>query len=461
MIFDQKEYFSSVFSADHLLFGYPVRHSISPELQEMLFSLNELDYSYVSVEMPPEQIDDAIEAARTKVRGFNCTIPHKTAVLAHLDDISDLARDMGSVNTVKCENGRLLGYNTDILGFSETLKLDGIDLAGKDVLILGYGGVSRMMAYHAVGENAKVTIAGRDTAKGQVLADELSGRFGVTIEVTTLDTVSGHYDIVCNGTPVGMWPHGGVSPLDLERLQGVTYVFDTIYNPSRTALLLQAEDLGIQCRNGMAMLVLQAAYAQTIWVGATFTDEQKKRAIDRAEGLLARRRLWDNRKKKNIVLTGYMGTGKSTVGKLLAADLGMDFVDMDEVIVEKCGMSINDIFALHGEGYFREVETAVCRELAARENAVIATGGGVVVTPENIPILRQSGVVVCLMPPDDFWMANVKKDTSRPLLRDDPDLSRAKVRLMDRTPKYLDSADIVIPDAGEAKDRAMKIELSL
>ena len=461
MVYEAKQYFSDIFSADHLLFGYPVRHSISPELQAALFRLNGLSNTYVSVEMPPEQIDAAIEAARTKVRGFNCTIPHKTAILKHLDSISPLARDMGSVNTVLCENGKLHGHNTDILGFSETLKLDGIGLTGKRVLILGYGGVSRMMAYHAVSEGALVTLCGRDRAKADILAAELRTRFGAEIAIASIDLISGAYDIVLNGTPVGMWPHGGVSPIDLTRLDGVGYVFDTIYNPSRTALLAQAESLGIPCRNGMAMLVLQAAYAQTIWVGANFTDAQKRAAIDAGEHILAVRRLHDNRGKENIVLTGYMGTGKTTVGKILAANLGMDFVDMDAKIVAKCGMSINDIFAIHGEPYFRSVETEVLRSLSGCKNCVIATGGGIVVTEENHALLKDCGTVVCLLPEDSFWMTNVRKDTERPLLKNDPDLTGAKARLEARKPLYEKCADIILTSSGDADTRAMEIERML
>jgi len=462
MTINAKEYFSDLFSEDLLLFGYPVRHSISPELQAALFALNGLNYSYVSVEMPPEQIDEAIEAARRKVRGFNCTIPHKTAVLKHLDSISPLAQDMGSVNTVACINGKLHGHNTDILGFQASLELDNISLAGKNVLILGYGGVSRMMAYAAADKKAHVTLCGRDLNKAEVLASELRVRFGTEIKTAQIEGIRGSYDIVLNGTPVGMWPHGGISPIDLTKLQNVSYVFDTIYNPSRTEFLRQAEQLHIPCRNGMAMLTLQAAYAQTIWVGAEFTDEQKRKAIEAGEHLLAARRLRDNRRKENIILTGYMGTGKTTVGKLLAKNMGMTFVDMDAQITEVCGMSINDIFAHHGEAYFRQVETDVLRSLCDKTNCIIATGGGVVVTKENIPLLKQCGVVVCLMPEtDEFWMKNVRCDTSRPLLRDDPDLSAAKARLESRKPMYLESADIVITDIGDAKDRAFSIEQML
>ncbi len=454
---DANTYFSPEFSADFVLFGYPVHHSVSPEIQSMLFALNNLSHSYVSVEMPPERIDEAIESARGKVRGFNCTIPHKVSVIPHLDGISDIANDMGSVNTVLCENGKLIGSNTDILGFSEALALDNVTLTGKRVLILGSGGVARMMGYCACQKGAHLTFAVRNADRAKPLSDELTARFSTDVNVVSIDEVCGSFDVVLNGTPVGMWPNDKASPIDLTCLDGVEYVFDTIYNPSETALLRQAESLGIPCRNGMAMLVLQAAYAQTIWVGAKFSDSQKREATNKGEHILAVRRLYDNRKRENIILTGFMGTGKTTVGRILAENLGFEFLDLDAYIEERAGMTIPEIFERYGESEFRRMETDAVKSLSDTKNTVIATGGGVVTRAENLPLLKSLGVVCCLMPSDEFWMSNVKRDEGRPLLKNDPTLSGAKELLASRMDAYL-SADIILSAEGEADSRAFALE---
>ena len=457
MIISPQSYFSRDFCSDFALFGFPIGHSISPEIHQALFALHGADFRYVSVEMPPDQFHHAIDIVGTKLRGFNCTIPHKSEILSHLDTISPVARAMGAVNTVFYQDHSLVGYNTDIDGFAQTLAMDGVSLTGKQVLILGCGGVSRMMAFYAISQQAHVTLCARNQTKAAALAQSLASN----MSITAFDTVSGQFDVVLNGTPVGMWPNEDASPLDLSKIHGVSYVFDTIYNPPRTQLLLQAQQLGIQARNGLAMLVLQAAQAQSIWTGLQFSSQQNQAAVLAGSHILAKRRLHDHQKTKNLILIGFMGCGKTTVGKILARNLQMQFLDLDDLIQQQCGMSIPQFFASKGEAAFRALESKLCAQLPQLENTVIATGGGVVTNAQNVSCLQQAGFVVCLLPSFAFLLRNLQNDTSRPLLQNDPQRIRTRQLLEQRLPLYRNAAHTIIEEEGTPEQRAMAVELAI
>ena len=145
----------------YALFGWPLGHTMSPELHAQLFEASGQDADYIGVAVPPEDLPEAFELAKRKLGGINCTIPHKKAVIPLLDEIDTAARDLHSVNTVRFADGKATGFNTDILGFAESLNRDGVSLQGKKVLLLGYGGAASVMAYHCVTQGAYLIITGR------------------------------------------------------------------------------------------------------------------------------------------------------------------------------------------------------------------------------------------------------------------------------------------------------------
>ena len=146
----------------YALFGWPLGHTMSPELHAQLFEASGQDAAYIGVAVPPDDLAEAFDLAKEKLAGINCTIPHKKAVIELLDGVDTAARDLHSVNTVAFRDGKAIGYNTDILGFSESLVRDGVTLRGKKVLLLGYGGAASVMAYHCAREGAHLTITGRN-----------------------------------------------------------------------------------------------------------------------------------------------------------------------------------------------------------------------------------------------------------------------------------------------------------
>ena len=344
------------------LLGERLGHSFSPQIHRDLAG-----YDYQLLPTPPEAVEDLF--ARRAFQGLNVTIPYKRMVMPLCDEIDPRAAAIGAVNTVVNRNGRLTGYNTDIDGFLYMARRAGVDMAGKKVVILGSGGTSR-------------------TARAA--AGELGAREIVTVSRRGEDNyqnLSRHADaqVLVNTTPVGMYPNWGQSPVSLESFPALEGVLDVVYNPLRTALLLQAEERGLPRSCGLPMLVAQAKRAAELFTGQNIDDS-------RAEAVLHGLR----EQFTSIVLIGMPGCGKTTVGRALAGKLGRTFVDLDEEIVRRAGTSIPEIFAREGEAGFRERESALVREFGERTGLVVSTGGGVVTRRENYIPLKQNGLLLHL-----------------------------------------------------------------
>ena len=344
------------------LLGERLGHSFSPQIHRDLAG-----YDYQLLPTPPEAVEDLF--ARRAFQGLNVTIPYKRTVMPLCDEIDPRAAAIGAVNTVVNQNGRLTGYNTDIDGFLYMARRAGVDMAGKKVVILGSGGTSR-------------------TARAA--AGELGAREIVTVSRHGEDNyqnLSRHADaqVLVNTTPVGMYPNWGQSPVSLESFPALEGVLDVVYNPLRTALLLQAEERGLPRSCGLPMLVAQAKRAAELFTGQNIDDSRAEAVLHGLRGQLT-----------NIVLIGMPGCGKTTVGRALAGKLGRTFVDLDEEIVRRAGMSIPEIFAREGEAGFRERESALVREFGERTGLVVSTGGGVVTRRENYIPLKQNGLLLHL-----------------------------------------------------------------
>ena len=344
------------------LLGERLGHSFSPQIHRDLAG-----YDYQLLPTPPEAVEDLF--ARRAFQGLNVTIPYKRTVMPLCDEIDPRAAAIGAVNTVVNQNGRLTGYNTDIDGFLYMARRAGVDMAGKKVVILGSGGTSR-------------------TARAA--AGELGAREIVTVSRHGEDNyqnLSRHADaqVLVNTTPVGMYPNWGQSPVSLESFPALEGVLDVVYNPLRTALLLQAEERGLPRSCGLPMLVAQAKRAAELFTGQNIDDSRTEAVL---HGL--------RRQLTSIVLIGMPGCGKTTVGRALAGKLGRTFVDLDEEIVRRAGTSIPEIFAREGEAGFRERESALVREFGERTGLVVSTGGGVVTRRENYIPLKQNGLLLHL-----------------------------------------------------------------
>lgn len=347
------------------LLGEKLGHSYSPQIHAQLAS-----YPYDLYEVAPERLDAFLRT--TELAGMNVTIPYKKAVIPYCKALSPAAARIGSVNTlVRCADG-WYGDNTDYDGFCYMAR--DFAVAGKKALVLGNGGVSLTVqqALRDLGAREVVVISRRGPDNYENLARHADAQ------------------IIANATPVGMYPNNGASPLDLAGFPRLEGVLDLIYNPARTALLLQAERRGIACNGGLGMLVAQAKRAAELFTGRAIADSEIERITRCLAGQM-----------QNIVLIGMPGCGKTTLGKALAARLGRPFYDADTVLEQRAGRSIPEIFRCDGEAAFRALETQTLAELGKCSGAVIATGGGCVTRPENAPLLRQNGRVVWVKRPLD------------------------------------------------------------
>lgn len=396
------------------LLGKTLKHSYSPEIHALL-----ADYEYKLVECGEERLNAVLHDE--SFSGFNVTIPYKKAVVPFLDEISATARRTASVNTVvRRSDGTLFGDNTDVPGFIAMIRRAGIDVSGKKTLVLGSGGASAAVCLALETLGARWTVISRS-------GENNYGNLGIHADA----------EIIVNATPVGMYPENGRAPLDLTLFPDCRGVADVIYNPAKTALLLQAERLGIKNCGGLYMLVAQAKRSAELFLGREIPDGE----TDRVEGVLSKR-------MKNIVLIGMPGCGKTTVAAALAAMTGREAVDSDAVIEERTGRKISDYIPEYGEDAFRRVETEVLSDLGRRSGLIIATGGGCVTREENRDLLRQNGTLF-----------HIERDLSllgtdgRPLSQKDG----VAAIYEKRKPLYESFRDFRIENDGSPEDTARKI----
>lgn len=264
------------------LIGMPLGHSMSAIIHKELFKISNTDANYSLIEVEKENLEFDFNEKLRKLNGFNVTIPHKLNIIPYLDKLSTKAELFGSVNTVEIKNGQAIGHNTDCAGFLRALEMADIKLQG-DVLLLGSGGVSRMIAFESLLAECNLTIATRNSQTAKAIKNELNNKIGMDCRIATLEDVDGCFDLIVNGTPVGMYPNVDACPIDKKIIQKAKAVYDVIYNPIDTQFIKYAKNADIKCCSGLSMLVWQAAVAQEIWNGVKFDYNDIKNVISIVE----------------------------------------------------------------------------------------------------------------------------------------------------------------------------------
>lgn len=396
------------------LIGAKLGHSYSVPIHAQLG-----DYDYRLYERTEAEFIDLMR--RREFRGVNVTIPYKKLAYALCDALSDTAMAVGCVNTVVVRpDGSLYGHNTDIGGFIAMARRAGVDIAGRKAVILGSGGTSLTARAACRRMNARELV--------------VVSRKGPT-DYEALYREHADAQVLINTTPVGMYPNNGQCAADIDRLPALQGVLDVIYNPDKTALVLDAEARGIPAAGGLYMLVEQARLAAELFTGRAIPEDETARihAALRGEAL-------------NVILVGMPGCGKSRVGRALAGALRRPFVDCDEEIVRAAGRSIPEIFAAEGEAAFRDLESRIIAEVCREKGRVIATGGGAVLRDENVRAMRQNGRVLHLRRRLDALSMD-----GRPLSK-----SREALEAMweARAPRYAAAADLEI-DNNAAPEQAV------
>ena len=400
------------------LIGEKLGHSFSREIHQRLGG-----YDYLLQELTPAQLPAFLE--KRDFRGVNVTIPYKQTVIPLLDEVDPKAAAIGAVNTIVNRRGRLCGYNTDYDGMAALARHAGLTLKNKNVLILGTGGTSRTAMTVAADLGAAEIRRVSRTGRGDAITYEQAADLPVQVLINT--------------TPCGMYPGCDGQPMDLSRFGWMEGVLDAVYNPLRTRLVLQARDNGARGQGGLYMLVAQAAAACRLFLDRPLPDGALDSVYRAIHG-----------QKQNIVLTGMPGSGKSTVGRVLARQLDRELVDTDTEIIRVAKKPIPEIFAQRGERGFRDLESQVIQEVSRRTGLVIATGGGAILREENVRRLRQNGRIYFLDRPAE----DILPTDDRPLARD---MEAVRQRYAERYPRYTSTADAAVPVRGSAEDVAAAI----
>ena len=403
------------------LIGRKLGHSFSKTLHNLIGN-----YDYELREIEPENLEEFM--LKKDFRAINVTIPYKQDVIPFLEEIDPFAQKIGAVNTIVNKNGKLLGYNTDFLGLKSLILKNNMDLKGKKVLILGSGGTSK----------TAIAVA-QDLSASDIYCLSRNGSEGL---ITYEEAYRNHTDaeVIINTTPCGMYPKIGESAIDIEKFPRLEAVVDAVYNPLSSALVVGARNKGINAIGGLYMLISQGVFASELFLNKKYPETLVDGIFEKIV-----------KEKENIVLIGMPASGKTTVGKALAESLGKSFYDSDEEIVKKEGISIPEIFALKGEKYFRECESQVIKELSALQGAVIATGGGAVLNPRNIDLLKGNGKVFFL----DRNLDDMVATPDRPLSSTREDLEK---RYKERYPIYCSSADYKINCSNDVAENVNAIK---
>ena len=397
------------------LIGERLGHSFSKIIHEDL-----ADYTYDLIPLEQEKVADFLQ--KKDFAALNVTIPYKETVIPFLDEIDEKAKKIGAVNTIVNRNGKLCGYNTDYFGFRYLLEHHGINPAGKKVLLLGKGGAAKAV---------------------KAVLDDMGAKEIFTVyyknapdTVTYEECYKNHTDaaIIVNTTPVGMYPKFQAVPLDLTGFSHLEAVADVVYNPLRTQIVLNAQKKGCIGVGGLEMLVGQAKYGVEIFLDTCL----EANAIEKETCKLYQQ-------QNNLVLVGMSGCGKSSLGKELARATGKIFVDTDAEIVGEIKMPIADFFAQYGEAAFRRKETEIIEKLAGRNGLVIATGGGVVLHPKNIELLKMNGNIIWIKRKADL----LESGNGRPLA---PDKEAVKALYAKRLPIYEKAAEVEVENNGTLEE---------
>ena len=406
---------------DYGCIGEKLSHSFSKEIHNAL-----ADYDYQLLELKREELK-AFFTERS-FKAINVTIPYKLDVIPYLDWISDEAMAINAVNTIVNRNGRLYGYNTDFYGLKGLIERKVKSFKGKTVAILGSGGTSNTAFAVANSlEAEKVVKVSRKKQEGYITYDELYESYS-------------NCEIIINTTPCGMYPKAGVAAVDINNFPNIEAVFDAVYNPLKSKLILDAEKKGIIADGGLYMLVSQAAYAVEKFIDTTVSLEKIEEVFNKIY-----------KDKMNVVLIGMPASGKSSVGKELEKLLSKSFVDSDIVLSENAEKTISEIFNEHGEAYFRELEKDTIKNISSENSHIIATGGGAILNYENIENLKSNGRIYFL----DRPLSMLLTTDDRPLSSNRTDLEK---RYNERYELYRKYADVIIDGSGCVKEVAKRIE---
>ena len=403
------------------LLGSNLENNFSKDIAEQ-FGLTD----FKEKELSENRFVDFLEGKNYEA--ISITFPYKKMALNHVDYVSDLAKEIGAVDTVIVKDGATYGYNTDYKGFEYMMERHKISLEGKKVLIIGNGGTAQSVKMIAKKMKAR-----------EINVVDIKKSLGA---ISYTECYAKHLDsqIVINTSPVGMSPKIEETPIDMSLFDQCEAVIDVIFNPILTRFGLDAQENNMKRIIGIEMLVAQMKATVELITGQTISNELLDEVIHNT--LI---------KNCNVVLIGMPSSGKTTIGMMLSEKLNKEFIDMDHVIVNDTKMSVPDIFSHSGEKGFRKLETLTALKLSTLNNVIIGTGGGTIKNKINMDYLRLNGIIFFI----DRDLENlVTEDPNRPLSSS----AAAVAKLYDeRYPIYQKYATAIIPNNDDIEDTVEEI----
>ena len=382
-----------------------------------------LNTKYELISLKKEELKDFF--IKKEFKGINVTIPYKKEVISYLDEVDPLVKRIGSCNCIINNNGKLKGYNTDYYGFKFLLEENEVSIENKNIAVLGSGGTYKTIKAVLEDLNANnIYCISRNKKDDNYTYEEL-----LSLKV----------DIIINTTPIGMYPNNYVNNIDLDKIENLELVIDVIFNPLRTKLLIDAKRKNIKTIGGLQMLVAQGIKSRELFLNKNYTLEEIRSCYFD---------LWVD--KSNIVLIGMPMSGKSTIGHKLKEAFNKEFIDIDKEIVDKENKTINEIFEIYGEDYFRKLENELYTEYSKKNGLIISTGGGIVKNIDSIYKLKQNGLVVFI----DRKIEKMIINNHRPLSKTKEDIERL---YKERYELYLNNSDVKINNNGSKKRAVINI----
>ncbi len=404
------------------IIGNPVLHSLSPNIYNALFERDSINAKYIRIAISDEK--EAIDTINEmKLNGVNITMPFKQSIMSHLKRLDPLTKSINALNTIIRNKETLSGYNTDYYGVIHSLRDFNVNVKGKKCVVLGSGGAGRTSAYTLVKHNADVTIVNRTYEKARKVAEELNCK---SEDINKLKTLLQGADMLISTIPTD------ADVINEEWLRPELIVFDAIYYESN----LQSKAQNSGCKliiSGKDWLINQAIPVYKLFTGITADKGFIRQLISETKISTS----------QNISLIGFIGTGKTTIGKVLAEKLGYDFIDLDSLIEKNTGKSVSEIFAKNGEETFRNYEKNILREIIKSKNIVLSCGGGIILDEKNRELLKKHFLNIWLFSPVKDCVGRIDL-TTRPLLSGVNDvLGKAEALYNERIDKYADVSQIV------------------
>lgn len=432
------------------LIGCPVEHTLSPVIHNGLSRIFAQNTVYLPFHVEENRVGEAVKGAYgLGILGLNVTVPHKQHVMEYLADIDAVAEAIGAVNTLVRTKKGYKGYNTDMEGLRQAVRAEGILLNNQTVVVLGAGGASKAVVYMCMLEGAKkIYLLNRTLSKAEDIAKAMDFPV-VPMRLEDYKAISEENLYVFQATSIGLSPDIDKAVIeDAAFYKKVEVGYDLIYNPAETKFMRMVKAAGGRAYNGLKMLLYQGVLAYSYWTDISFSRLETACDTIYAELYHAVHGM------HNIVLVGFMGSGKSTVGTALAQRLNMTFLDTDAYIEERETMSVTDIFSERGETYFRQTETDVIGELLKKsKHTVLATGGGMPLRRENADLLNLLGETVYLCASPEEVYNRIAGDTKRPLLQTENPRKRIAALMEERHARYEEASGYHIDVDGKSVEQ--------